>query len=66
MATMHSELLAVTAQGQLCQWRWCDAEPYYCAEVNSSTLKYTVLKRYRAICAIYSFEETKVGYIISI
>ena len=28
IAAMHSELLAVNTNGQLCQWRWSDLEPF--------------------------------------
>ena len=28
IAAMHSELTAVNTNGQLCQWRWIDHEPY--------------------------------------
>lgn len=28
IASMHSELVAITRSGQLCQWRWSDAEPF--------------------------------------
>lgn len=28
IASTYSELIAITTQGQLCQWRWQDAEPF--------------------------------------
>lgn len=28
IAAMHSELIAITHNGQLCQWRWQDSEPF--------------------------------------
>ncbi|XP_013417985.1 E3 ubiquitin-protein ligase UBR5, partial [Lingula anatina] len=32
IASMHSELVALSSTGQLFQWRWMDMEPFYCAE----------------------------------
>ncbi len=28
IASLTSELIAITAKGELCQWRWADAEPF--------------------------------------
>ncbi|KAH9510695.1 E3 ubiquitin-protein ligase ubr5 [Dermatophagoides farinae] len=30
IASLHSELVAINNQGQLCQWRWQDSEPFKC------------------------------------
>nr|XP_027205852.1 E3 ubiquitin-protein ligase UBR5-like isoform X2 [Dermatophagoides pteronyssinus] len=30
IASLHSELIAINNQGQLCQWRWLDSEPFKC------------------------------------
>ncbi|OTF79788.1 E3 ubiquitin-protein ligase UBR5-like protein, partial [Euroglyphus maynei] len=30
IASLHSELIAINNQGQLCQWRWQDSEPFKC------------------------------------
>lgn len=35
IASLYSELLAVNTQGQLCQWRWSDPEPFYSAAAPS-------------------------------
>jgi hypothetical protein len=40
MAALHSELLAVNKNGQLCQWRWTDPEPYSSSEVRDSRIFY--------------------------
>jgi E3 ubiquitin-protein ligase EDD1 len=34
IAAMHSELAAINTNGQLCQWRWSDPEPFSLGEVN--------------------------------
>lgn len=34
IAATHSELVAVSAQGQLHQWRWADAHPYQRNDVS--------------------------------
>ena len=28
IASLYSELIAVTVSGQLCQWKWANARPY--------------------------------------
>ena len=38
IAALHSELVAVNSQGQLCQWRWNDPEPYVASEVQTQYL----------------------------
>lgn len=30
MIGLYSELVAITSNGHLCQWKWCDMEPYNC------------------------------------
>lgn len=39
IAALHSELIAVSNQGQLYQWRWADREPYVQAEVWPESFK---------------------------
>lgn len=34
IAALHSELVAISTQGQLHQWRWADAHPYQRNDVN--------------------------------
>ncbi len=34
IAAMHSELVAVNVNGQLCQWKWSDPEPFHNKEVS--------------------------------
>ena len=36
ISALRSELIAVTVDGQLCQWKWADQEPYMsqCSEVS--------------------------------
>lgn len=35
IASLYSELIAVSASGQLYQWKWTESEPYKNAEVNA-------------------------------
>lgn len=39
IAALYSELIAVSASGQLYQWKWTDSEPYK----NSEVLTYLTL-----------------------
>lgn len=39
IASMYGELIAVTQQGQLCQWRWQDPEPFK-AQLSDGTVYY--------------------------
>jgi len=34
IAAMHSELVAININGQLCQWKWFDPEPFSMNEVT--------------------------------
>lgn len=36
IATLHSELIALSASGQIYQWRWNDPEPYRHPDVRLS------------------------------
>lgn len=38
MACMHSELIAITNTGELCQWKWSDSEPYKCIISDGVTI----------------------------
>lgn len=40
IAALHSELIAVTASGQLHQWKWSDTEPYRHPDVSFAVLLY--------------------------
>ena len=35
IAAMHTELVAVNVQGELCQWRWADYEPFSVNDVST-------------------------------
>jgi len=35
LAAMYTELVAVNLAGQLCQWRWCDPEPFTANDVRN-------------------------------
>lgn len=39
IAAIYSELIALTSNGQLCQWRWADAEPFQ-GQLSDGTLYY--------------------------
>lgn len=43
MGAMHSELMAISTTGQLCQWRWSDAEPYVAMSSKDVQVKRDVL-----------------------
>jgi hypothetical protein len=36
IAGMHSELIAVTDKGKICQWKWSMPHPYRCPDVSPS------------------------------
>lgn len=38
IATLHSELIALTSTGQIYQWRWNDPEPYRHPDVSNSVM----------------------------
>ena len=50
IAAMHSELMAVNTNGQLCQWKWSDPEPFHNKDV-SKVLSWNFLSRF--ISAFY-------------
>jgi E3 ubiquitin-protein ligase EDD1 len=42
IAAMHSELVAISVTGHLCQWRWIDFEPFCSYEVLGVTLTFAL------------------------
>lgn len=44
IATLYSELIALTANGQLYQWKWNDPEPFKHPDVSKSLSQFTKQK----------------------
>ena len=40
---MHSELVAVNVNGQLCQWKWSDPEPFHNKDVSEEKILTRIL-----------------------
>lgn len=45
IAATHSELIAISSQGQIHQWRWSDAHPYQRTDVSILHINYIQIKR---------------------
>ena len=60
LAALHSELIAVSANGQLFQWKWNEAEPYRHPEVSLFCIKLNQLKRIRKLFYINTLSAATV------
>ena len=46
MGALHSEMAAISTAGQLCQWRWADAEPFVSSAGHPKDLQVSVSIRH--------------------
>jgi len=55
IASLYSELIAISASGQLYQWKWTESEPYKNAEVLNESDIYILVTISLLCVVIYNF-----------